>query len=200
VPPSAWTTVSISNAPACRYFRYLGGSTGHTNLGEIEFWSVAEADGGIGITSASFGPVLSNLALGQPASASSEQTSAGKIAANGNDGLAASVFCPANGDFPAWFQVDLGDVYPIQQTDLIVESAGATYQYLIDVSLNGAEWTPAAGHQSDATGNRTTLTDDFQAQARYVRVTYTNATSGNWGCVRELAVWSPAGPPPDAGL
>jgi hypothetical protein len=200
IPPSAWTTVPISNAPACRYFRYLGGSTGHTNLGEIEFWATDESDGGTGITSASFGASLANLALGQPASASSEQTSAGKIIANGNDGLAETVFCPADGSFPAWFEVDLGDVYPLQQTDIIVENAPATYQYQIDVSLDGVQWTPAADHGSDATGGRTTLTDDFQAQARHLRVTFTGATSGNWACVRELMVWSTATPPPDAGI
>jgi hypothetical protein len=199
-PPSAWTTVPIINAPACRYFRYLGGSTGHTNLGEIEFWATDESGSGSGTTIASLGASLTNLALGRPASASSEQTSAGKIVANGNDGLAATVFCPADGNFPAWYEVDLGDVYPLQQTDILVENAPATYQYQIDVSLDGAEWTATVAHLSDATGGRTTLTDDFQAQARYLRVTYTGATSGNWGCVRELMVWSTTAPPPDAGI
>lgn len=197
VPPLAWTKVSVTAAPACRYFRYLAPADSFSNVGEIEFWTADEPDGG---STAGLGGALVNLALGQPASASSEQISTRKFIANGNDGLISTVFCPADDSFPVWYQVDLGAVHDIQQTDITVEAAPPAYQYQIDVSLDGAQWTTTVAHLSGAVGGRSTLSDDFQAQARYVRVTFTGVSNNIWGCLREFMVWGYAEPSTDGGV
>jgi F5/8 type C domain len=188
-PPLAWTEVSVANSPACRFLRYLGPTGGSTNVAEIEFWAMDTPDAGRGIGHTDAGAPLTNFALGKPAQASSEQTSAGKTADQGNDGLVSTSFCPASGDFPIWYQIDLGATYPIRQTDVTVEISYATYQYQIDVSGDGSSWTSAVNHQADAVFGPPTLADSFQAQARYVRLTITGATNSAWGCVREFSVW-----------
>jgi hypothetical protein len=201
VPPLAWATVSVTAVPDCRYFRYLGPTDSYTNIGEIELWTKGESGSGSGgTTTASFGAPLFNLALGRPASRSSEQPSAGKVAANGNDGVVSTMFCLASGSFPDWYQVDLGDVYPIEQTDITFETTVTAYQYQIDVSIDGSQWTTMAARLSGVSNGHSTIADDFQAQARYVRVTFTGTSNGRWGCVRELMVWSPKLPSPDGGL
>jgi hypothetical protein len=195
VPPLEWTEVSVTAAPSCRFFRYLAPADSFCNVGEIEFWTANDLDGGTDL-----GVSLVNLALGQPASASSEQTSSRKFITNGNDGVVSTVFCPADNSFPVWYQVDLGAVRDIQETDITVEAAPAAYQYQIDVSLDGAEWTLVAAHGSGVAGGRSTVSDDFQAQARYVRVTITGVSNGQWGCLREFMVWGYPASSTDGGV
>jgi hypothetical protein len=186
-PPLAWTEVSVANSPACRFLRYVGPTGSYTDVAEIEFWALDAPEAGAGHLDA--GAALTNLALGKPAQASSEQTSAGKTADQGNDGLLSTSFCPASGDFPAWYLVDLGASYPVRQTDVTVETSYATYQYRIEVSADGSSWTTVADHQADAVFGPPTLSDNFQAQARYVRVTILGVSGSYWGCIREFSVW-----------
>jgi hypothetical protein len=186
LPPLAWTEVRVVDSPPCRFLRYLAGG-GNTNVAEIEFWSKGAVDGGTGFADA--GAPLSNLSLGKSVRASSEQTSAGKTAAKGNDGLLSTIFCPSSNEFPVWYEVDLNAVYPIRQTDIGVETSYTTYQYRIEVSRDGAVWTTAVNHESDAPFGPATCADSFAANARFVRLTILGVGNGYWGCFREFAIW-----------
>jgi hypothetical protein len=199
VPPVAWNEVEIPTSPACRFLRYLSPADGYTNVTEIEFWTLGVSGSGIGHTDA--GAPLTNLSLGKPVRASSEQTSAGKTADKGNDGLLSTMFCPSGAALPVWYLVDLGAAYPIQQTDITVEKSQAAYQYQIETSTDGSTWTTLAAYQNGASsGGRATLSDSFQAQAQFVRLTITEVSGGFWGCFKEFTVWGYNAPSIDGGV
>ena len=187
VPPLAWTEVSIASSVACRFFRYFSSDGGYSNVAEVEFWAVEPSLPDSGSTYADAGAPLVNLSIKKPATASSQQ--AGQGAAQGNDGLLSTDFCPTSGDLPFWYRIDLGAIYPVEQTDVTVEASSTTYQYQIDVSTDGSSWTTKVKHGTDAAFGRATLSDNWQANARYVRLTITAISDPYPGCLKEFIVW-----------
>ncbi len=128
-------------------------------------------------------PVL--VSQGQPASASSFQS--GNVVANGNDGSLSTRWTAASGAFPQWWQVDLGSVQSLSQVVIIWESASAYYQYAIAVSSDATNYATVV----NATNNTTIgySTNNFTASARYVRVTVTGASPGEWASFYEFQVF-----------
>jgi hypothetical protein len=189
VPPLAWTEVSVTSSTACRFFRYFSPEGGYSDVAEVEFWAAGPSLPDSGSTYADAGAPLVNLSINKPATASSQQSSAGQGVAQGNDGLLSTKFCPASGDLPFWYQIDLGAIHPIEQTDLTVDVSWTTYQYRIEVSTDGSNWTTGVNHGADAVFGRATLSDNFQAKARYVRLTITAISDAYLGCFKEFIVW-----------
>lgn len=116
-----------------------------------------------------------NLALGRPASASSQESPAlGPERAV--DGNATSRWSSQFSD-PQWLQVDLGAVRSVRRVVLRWETAyGRNYQ--IQVSSDGANWSTVASRQNWAGG-----TDSLSfapTSARFVRV-YGTARGTSWG-------------------
>ena len=195
-PPLAWSAVKISNSPTCRYLRYLSPDNGLTNVAEIEFWGPAVGDGGVA------GPppdvTLVNLAVGKPVVASSQVTN-GKDAFLGNDGQLSTEFCSSSSAFPVTWQVDLGSIYQLAQTDINFENAASYYKYKIDVSSDMNAWTKVVDQSSNTTRRGGAIIDQVSAQARYVQVTILgSSTSTDLGCFYEFLVWGD-GTPKDAG-
>jgi len=131
---------------------------------------------------------VSNLAQGQPASASSVE--AGNPAAAGNDGNTGTRWCAVDETMPQWWTVDLGAAYNLVGTEVMWEFNGRVYQYYIEVSPDNTNWTMVA----DKTGNSSTSqvqTDSFTATARYVRitVTYAQPSPPTWASFYEFRVF-----------
>ncbi|MFZ0470960.1 MAG: FG-GAP-like repeat-containing protein [Thiogranum sp.] len=111
-------------------------------------------------------PVSSNLALNQPAVASSVENGTFG-AANAVDGNAATRWASAEGVDPQWIYVDLGANYQIDHVVLKWEAAYAQ-AYQIEVSSDASTWTPVF---NTTTGNGATDDITFTAvSARYVRM------------------------------
>ncbi len=82
---------------------------------------------------------------------------------------------------PATLTVDLGGVYNISLAR-ITWAANTTKDYVIETSMNGADWTSQANGTTDGTASTQTLEHPFTATARYVRIrmqTMHNTTFGN---------------------
>ncbi|ERK73500.1 discoidin domain-containing protein [Leifsonia aquatica] len=89
---------------------------------------------------------------------------------------------------PSWIQVDLGAVTSIKSAVTTFELPSG-YQYLLEYSTDGTNWSTLEDHRAARTTDRTNYS--FLAQpvdARYVRLTVTGS-SGNGGSIYELQVY-----------
>ena len=132
-------------------------------------------------------PAGSNIAVGVPASADSQQAS--QPASSGNDGDATTYWCAADGNAGHWWQIDL-QTYSNLTGVGINFGVSKYYQYTVAVSRNGTNW-----HQVvDQARNMNTdpyQYDSFNAQAeRYVRITITGMQAGQWACFAEFKVYA----------
>jgi CubicO group peptidase (beta-lactamase class C family) len=137
-----------------------------TESGGHEGKRIEENDRGEG-GSAAIGMVsASNLALGKPASASSEASE--HPAQAGNDGKLETRWCAASGAVPQWWQVDLGAQVTLTNTRIIWEHC-AQHKYRIEVSSNQTNWNIVADNTA-ADFPTQASSDDYSAKGRYVRI------------------------------
>jgi beta-galactosidase len=161
-----------------------------SNETNTELSSVAVSPAAATVTVVNSIPVPSdNLALGQPATASSQQTTQ-YVPGNAMDGDGATRWSSLFSD-PQWIYVDLGAVYPINEVVLSWEAAyGKAYQ--IQVSTDATTWTTVYMESNGKDG-----TDDITfapVDARYVRV-YGTQRGTPWGySLWEFEVYGPTNP------
>lgn len=156
----------------------------HQN-GDHEAKRLKEMDTGADSFTATATASAGNIALGKPALASSEES--GNPAQNGNDGKLASRWCASSGDVPQWWQVDLGGIATITNTQIIWEHS-ALYRYRIEVSSNQTNWTVAVDKTANSTPAQTS-SDDLSARGRYVRVVIPALPEGSWASFWEFQVF-----------
>jgi len=140
-----------------------------------------------------------NLAAGQPASASSVNSP--YVAANLTDADPSTYWESANGSFPQWAQVDLGQSYSIGQVTLKLPPStawGARTQTLSLLgSTDGSNFSTivgSAGYTFDPNSNNNTVTITFPATtARYVRANITANTGWSAGQLSDFEVFPAAG-------
>ena len=132
----------------------------------------------------------SNLALNQPTSSSSDESSS-LTPDNAVDGDTASRWSSEFSD-PQWIQVDLGGTYDIDRIVLNWETAyGSAYQ--IQVSSNGSSWTTI---YSTSSGNGGTDDLSVSGSGRYVRM-YGTSRGTEWGySLYEFQVYGEGGATP----
>jgi hypothetical protein len=99
------------------------------------------------------------------------------LAPSGNDGDGATRWCAADG-MPHWWQVDLGATYTLSRIEIDFEypsqAVGFPYLYVVDVSTDGTNYTPAIDQSANIDSNTTQIaTFTTSPTARYVRVTVT---------------------------
>ena len=141
-----------------------------------------------------------NLAAGQPASASSENGP--YVASNMTDADPSTYWESANGSFPQWGQVDLGQSYSIGKVVLRLPPSTAwgarTETLSILGSTDGSSFTTIvgpAGYTFDPNAGNNTVTITFNpATARYVRADITANTGWPAGQISDFAVYPAAGP------
>ena len=132
-------------------------------------------------------PAVTNLALNQPASASSFENS-NRSPSRGNDGDLSSMWIAANGNLGNWWEVDLGDVYRLTGSRITFEMDGDLWQYYIEGSEDGTTWVMLA----DKTENLDTSqiqVHSYATEARYVRITFTGLPYDCWAAFREFEVF-----------
>jgi len=140
-----------------------------------------------------------NIAAGQPASASSANNP--YVAANLTDPDPSTYWESANGSFPQWAQVDLGQNYSIGQVILELPPSTAwgarTETLSLLGSTDGSNFSTivgSAGYTFDPNANNNTVTITFNATtARYVRVNITANTGWSAGQLSDFEVFPAAG-------
>jgi hypothetical protein len=157
---------------------------------------------GNGITS------TTNIALNQPITASSDESSA-YTAAMANDGNTSTYWEGLDGSgYPQTLTVDLGSDYNLGSIvlDLPPSSAWNTRTQTLSVlgSTNGSTFTtivPSAGYTfNPATGNTVTINMPSGASARYVQLSFTANTGWSAAQVAEFQVFPAVGGPSGSGL
>ncbi|MEU7000611.1 discoidin domain-containing protein [Nonomuraea sp. NPDC046570] len=124
-----------------------------------------------------------NLALDKPATAqSSESGATPERAVDSNP----ETSWAATGPLPQWWQVDLQNVYDLNNV-AITNSADGTryYRYNIQASTDGSTWTTVATKDNDSPATSTGDSYAVNTTARYLRV---NMTAGSGGHITNFTV------------
>jgi F5/8 type C domain/Pectate lyase superfamily protein/Abnormal spindle-like microcephaly-assoc'd, ASPM-SPD-2-Hydin len=140
-----------------------------------------------------------NLAAGQPASASSSNSP--YVAANMTDSDPSTYWESANGSFPQWGQVDLGQSYSIDKVVLRLPPSTAwgarTETLSLLGSTDGTNFSTivgSTGYTFDPNANNNTVTITFNpTTARYVRANITANTGWPAGQISDFAVYPAVG-------
>ncbi|MFC0432127.1 choice-of-anchor D domain-containing protein [Kutzneria buriramensis] len=194
------TTIAVGGS--CAVTVSFKPTTGGTRAGTVTITSNANnnpssiALSGLGIDSST------NIAAGRPASASSSN---GQFApANLTDADASTYWESANGSFPQWAQVDLGQNYGVGKVILKLPPSTAwgarTETLSVLGSTDGSTFATvvgSAGYTFDPNANNNTVTITFPAAtARYVRVNITANTGWPAGQLSDFEVFPSGGGSP----
>jgi hypothetical protein len=138
-------------------------------------------------------PVITNVALSKPVTASGSDTN---VPANAVDGNTATRWSAS--PMPQWLEVDLGSVHTISRSEVVCYLDRA-YRFVIEVktSATGAYTTIVDQSTNTTPGTITApIANTFNAQARYVRITVTGASgyTGTWASLLEFRVFGFADP------
>jgi hypothetical protein len=148
-----------------------------------------------------------NLALGRPATASS-QVNGAQAPAMATDGDANTYWESANNAFPQWLQVDLGAQYAIGRVTLRLppSSAWGTRTQTLSVlgSTDGSTFSTLVGSAGYTFTSPTNVVNiSVAASVRYVRLNFTANTGWPAGQASEFEVYPSGGgtpPPPNTDL
>ena len=107
------------------------------------------------------------------------------------DGNNATRWASEQGVDPQWYVVDLGNIYKIDELDIVWQTASAK-DFDIEMSVDGITYTKLGMVKSAATGSRyDNLKLTEETAARYVRITGT-ARTGIYGySIWELGIYGP---------
>ena len=133
-----------------------------------------------------------NFAQGKSATASSVESRNGNIAGSANDADRSTRWCAADAGAEQWWQVDLGEVQPVRYLAVEFEKEAKNYGYQIKVSTDASTWQSIATKSTSRFpqwGGPTRAFHEVDAQARYVRIEFTELLSGAWASIRELGVY-----------
>lgn len=96
----------------------------------------------------------------------------------------------ADGDSkPQWLQVDLGQAYDISEVQTYMEYPDMAYQYNIEISLDGSNWTSYVDRSTNTESGNPAYVDKVSANTRYVRITINGTEEpGAWVSMWEFKV------------
>jgi hypothetical protein len=143
-----------------------------------------------------------NIALGTPASASS-QVNASFPASAVTDGDANTYWESANNAFPQWLQVDLGSTFNVGKVTLKLPPSGAwgtrTQTLSVQASTDGSTFNTIVGSANYTFTSPTNVVNIPvpATNARFVRVNITANTGWPAGQVSEFEVYPSGGTPPN---
>ena len=128
---------------------------------------------------------VGNIALGRPAFASSQEDE--HPVQHGNDGNSTTRWCAVDGSILQWWEVDLGAMAVITNTQVLWEH-NSIYHYKIEVSSNNTNWAMAVNRTTNSTLDQAN-SDNFSATGRFVRITLTGLEPGSWSSFYEFQVF-----------
>lgn len=132
---------------------------------------------------------FSNIAPGKAVTASSQQS--GNGATNAIDNNATSTrWAASSGTMPQWYQIDLGADLDLSGCEVVFERTGTTgdcNDFIISTSSDNTNWTEQY-NRSNNTNTAQTQNCPFQATARYVRITISDAPGTYYASMYEFRV------------
>ncbi|WP_422657762.1 alpha-N-acetylglucosaminidase TIM-barrel domain-containing protein [Paenibacillus sp. EC2-1] len=128
-------------------------------------------------------PRPSNLALNKPSTAISSSSPSSK----GNDGDLSSMWIASGGSAGNWWAVDLGDNYDLLGSEIHFEKQ-VLWKYKIEVSKDNTTWKTVVDKVNN-TDTSQVQSHPFNAQGRYVRITFDQAPGQNWTAFQEFLVF-----------
>ncbi len=136
-------------------------------------------------------PIDRGIAVGKPAT-DSGHTEPGGSPANAVDGSASGGYWAAN-PYPQWWQVDLEKPAKIDKIQVFTYSGdGRYYQYTVDVSLDGKNWTQVVDFSKNTkiASGRGFVHDFKPIEARYIRVNMLKNSANVGVHLREVRVFA----------
>jgi len=133
-----------------------------------------------------------DFAQGKSATASSIETGNEHVAVKANDADRSTRWCAADAGAEQWWQVDLGKVQPIRYLAIDFEKEAKNYGYEIKVSTDASTWRSIITKSTSRFprwGGPTRTFHEMDAQARYVRIEFTELCRGTWASIREFGVY-----------
>ena len=128
----------------------------------------------------------------QSAAATVSSFEAGNPAEAMLDGNSQTRWCASSGQTGEWLRVDLGQVRPIRYLALEFEREAKYYGYTVAVSEDGRQWRSVvsrpASDQPRWGGPREAF-HSVQAQARYLRIEFTELRERTWASIRTLGIY-----------
>lgn len=109
------------------------------------------------------------------------------------DAYPATRWAASGSSYPQWLKVDLQGTYSLTRVETMFEFTNCYYQYTIETSLDGTNWTTFADRsQNTARPYNMGYVDTASAQsARYVRINMTGVEgSGAWASIYEFKVYT----------
>ena len=124
------------------------------------------------------------LSLGQPVIVSSE--AGGSAGGDANDGDRSTRWCANGPSYPQWWQVDLGEVKDLSGCKIVWELSGKV-RFLVEGSADGNAWNTLVDRTGGSEKAAETEAFDFQARARFVRVSIQGGPG--WAGFRECEIF-----------
>jgi len=207
---AVWNAVSGADGYIIRYgidpnklnnnYQILGGNVTSYSIKSlivgVNYYFTIDAYNGSGVTSGTSvqqaGNVVALNRTGWVMSAS--VSSSGNPPSNTIDGNLTTRWGTGTAQVPGqWFQVDMGSSQTFSQIVLAAPNSNGDYPagYQVNVSNDGTNWgSPVATGTS--TQGVTSMAIAFPTQtARYIRITQTGSTTGNWWSIDEFNVYGP---------
>ena len=141
-----------------------------------------------------------NLVFNQKASASSEETGKNNFAKNAVDGRLDTRWCASGPKSGESITLDMEKLQSIRNVRLHWESRNTAYQYTIETSTDGTDWTMQAD-QSNNKEPRGLSVDAIKADdARFLKITFHGSNGGGWGSIWEIEAYPGELPPLPEGI
>ncbi len=131
------------------------------------------------------------IAAGKPTTCSSEQAGS-HSAGHANDGNPGTRWCADDDREGNWWQVDLTKAYEIERIKVLWQFNDRVYQFKIDGSADGKQWTLLVDETENGEVARQTEHATSAGAVRYVRITVTGLKGRQWASIHEFQVFGRA--------
>ncbi len=141
-----------------------------------------------------------NHVFNKPATASSEETGKNNFAKNAVDGRLDTRWCANGGQGGESITLDMEKPQSIRNVRLHWEQKNTAYQYALESSANGNDWTMLADHAQNKDPNGLSVDAVKADDARYLKITFLGSNGGGWGSIWEIEAYPGDLPPLPEGV
>lgn len=132
--------------------------------------------------------ILSSDLLSEGKSVTASSANSGTEASKAIDGNMSTSWVAASGSMPQWIKIDLGAAYDLSFAEQTFVTPYLTWKYRIEVSLDDMTYTTLVDRT--AVGVRgTKIAESLSGSARYVKLTFTQSSTGDWASSKEFKLY-----------
>lgn len=131
-----------------------------------------------------------NKALGKSVDASSCECSYGRGGDKAVDGDRSTRWCASTGTTPQWVILDMGTMESITSYKIVWEFDQKKYDYQIDVSENGSDWSTVVDKSDNQVLDQIQEGDiTIQSPMQYIRLNVLGLQPGSWASLYEFEIY-----------